>query len=90
MEYYDYVMTENQQQEMKEAQANFENYMIGHIVGFLNMNNVGEFIHNPTEETVYDNAEGYYLTYDEVRMLGDDHNFNLQNYVLYIRSRNNG
>ena len=56
MEYYDYVMTENQQQEMKEAQANFENYMIGHIVGFLNMNNVGEFIHNPTEETVYDNV----------------------------------
>ena len=90
MEYYDYVMTENQQQEMNEAQANFDNYMIGHIVGFLNMNNVGEFIHNPTEETVYDNVEGYYLTYDAVRMLGDDHNFNLLNYILYVRSKQNG
>ena len=69
MEYYDYMMTENQQQEMNEAQANFDNYMIGCIVGFLNMNNVGEFVHNPTEETVYDNVEGYYLTYDEVRTL---------------------
>ena len=64
--------------------------MIGCIVGFLNMNNIGEFVHNPTEETVYDNVEGYYLTYDEVRMLGDDHNFNLQNYVLYVRSKHNG
>ena len=90
MEYYDYMMTENQQQEMNEAQANFDNYMIGCIVGFLNMNNIGEFVHNPTEETVYDNVEGYYLTYDEVRMLGDDHNFNLQNYVLYVRSKHNG
>ena len=33
-------------------QRNFDNYMIGCIVGFLNMNNVGEFVHNPTEETV--------------------------------------
>ena len=90
MEYYDYVMTENQQQEMKEAQANFENYMIGHIVGFLNMNNVGEFTFNPTEETVYDNVEGFYLTYDEVRELGAQNNFNLQNYVLYVRSKQNG
>ena len=90
MEYYDYVMTENQQQEMKEAQANFENYMIGHIVGFLNMNNVGEFTFNPTEETVYDNVEGFYLTYDEVRELGEQNNFNLQNYVLYVRSKQNG
>ena len=62
--------------------------MIGCIVGFLNMNNVGEFIHNPTEETVYDNVR-LYLTYDEVRTLGND-NFNLQNYVLYVRSKQNG
>ena len=40
MEYYDYMMTEQQQTEMNEAQANFDNYMIGCIVGFLNMNNI--------------------------------------------------
>ena len=63
MEYYDYMMTEQQQTEMNDAQRNFDNYFIGCIVGFLNMNNIGEFVHNPTEETVSDNVEGDYLTY---------------------------
>ena len=84
------IMNEYEQRLMNEAQANFDNYLIGCIVGFLNMINVGEFTFNPTEETVYDNVEGFYLTYDEVRELGEQNNFNLQNYVLYVRSKQNG
>ena len=61
MEYYDYMMTEQQQTEMNQAQRNFDNYMIECIVGFLNMNNVGEFIHNPTEET-RDSIGGHMIT----------------------------
>ena len=82
------IMNENEQRLMNEAKANWNNYLIGCIVGFLNMNNVGEFTFNPTEETVYDNVEGFYLTYDEVRELGEENNFSLRNYKLYVRNQN--
>lgn len=64
-----------------ESQVNWDNYITGYIVNWLNLNNYGEFTLNTYDENVYDNVEGHYLTYTEIRQMGQEYGFNLTDYL---------